>query len=33
MSDWDDLLLPVGIGIVIGLVSLGIIGIIQDFVL
>ena len=33
MSDWDDLLLPVGIGFVIGLVSLGIVGIIQDFLL
>ena len=33
MSDWDDMLLPIGIGFVIVLVSLGIVGIIQDFVL
>ena len=33
MSDWDDMLLPIGIGFVIGLVSLGIVGIIQDFLI
>lgn len=33
MSDWDDLLLPVAVGFVIGLVALGIVGIVQDFIL
>ena len=33
MSDWDDLLLPIGMGFVIGLMSLGIVGFVQDFVL
>jgi len=33
MHHWDDLLLPIAIGFVIGLVSLGIVGIVQDFVL
>jgi len=33
MSDWDDMLLPIAIGFVIGLVSLGIVGFVQDFLL